>query len=105
MWMTISGSASLTALRRASSSRRSPIWEIYALFSRSEAFENQEIDRIKASNPGFVFVFDLPLDGREELRFKNTHPLTHQFILDNFDPIEISQNPTYQIFKARGDKQ
>lgn len=85
--------------------RRSPIWEIYALFSRSEAFENQEIDRIKASNPGFVFVFDLPLDGREELRFKNTHPLTHQFILDNFDPIEISQNPTYQIFKARGDKQ
>ncbi|MYN15032.1 hypothetical protein GSY71_17995 [Pusillimonas sp. TS35] len=82
--------------------RRSPTWEIYALFTRSEAFENQEIERIKASNPGFVLVFDFPLDGREELRFKNTHPLTYQFILENFDPIEVSQNPAYRIFKARG---
>lgn len=85
--------------------RRSPVWEIYALFSRSEHFENREIERIKAANPGFIFVFDLPLDGREELRFKNTHPLTHRFILENFDPIEVSQNPAYQIFKARGEKQ
>jgi hypothetical protein len=85
--------------------RRSPMWEIYALFSRSEAFENREIERIEAANPGFIFVFDLPLDGREELRFKNTHPLTHRFILENFDPIEVSQNPAYRIFKARGEKQ
>lgn len=85
--------------------RRSPMWEIYALFSRSETFENREIARIEASNPGFVFVFDLPLDGREELRFRNTHPLTYQFILKNFDPIEVSQNPAYRIFKARGEKQ
>ncbi len=85
--------------------RKSPMWEIYALFSRSEPFENQEIERIKASKPGFVFVFDLPLDGREELRFKNTHPLTHRFILENFDPLKVSQNPAYQIYKARDEKQ
>lgn len=84
--------------------RRSPMWEIYALFSRSEAFENREIERIKASNPGFVFVLDLPLDGREELRFKNTHPLTYRFILENFEPIKVLQNPAYQIFKARGER-
>lgn len=85
--------------------RRSPMWEIYALFPRSAAFENREIERIKASNPGFVFVLDLPLDGREELRSRNTHPLTHQFILENFDPVEASQDPAYQIFKAHGEKQ
>lgn len=85
--------------------RRSPMWEIYALFSRSETFENREIARIEASNPGFVFVFDLPLDGREELRFRNTHPLTYKFILENFDPLEVSQNSAYQIFRARGEKQ
>jgi len=85
--------------------RRSPTWEVYALFSRSETFENREIARIQASNPGFVFVFDLPLDGREELRFRNTHPLIYKFIMENFDPIDVSQNPAYQIFKARGEKQ
>lgn len=84
--------------------RRSPMWEIYALFSRSETFENQEIERIKASDPGFLFVFDWPLDGREEMRFKNTHPLIYQFILKNFDPLEISQNSAYKIFKARGER-
>ncbi len=84
--------------------RKSPMWEIYALFSRSEVFENREIERIKSSDPGFVFVFNLPLDGREELRFKNTHPLTHQFILDNFDPVTVSRNPAYQIYKARGER-
>lgn len=81
--------------------RRSPTWEIYPLFSRIEAFENREVERIKASNPGFVFVFDMPLDGREELRFKNTHPLTYRFIVENFDRLELTQNPAYQVFKSK----
>lgn len=83
--------------------RKSPTWEIYALFHRSESFEMKEIERIKMSNPGFVLVFDLPLDGRDELRFKNTHPLIYQYILNNFEPIAVSQNPAYEIYKARGD--
>lgn len=81
--------------------RKSPIWETYALFPRTEAFENKEIERIKAAAPGFAFILDLPLDGRDELRYKNTHPLIHQYILDNFDPVAISQNPAYQVYKAR----
>ena len=82
--------------------RRSPMWEIYALFPRSEDFEKKEIERIKLSNPGFVFVFDSPLDGRDELRFRNTHPLTHRYILDNFDPVPNLPNPAYRVYKTRG---
>lgn len=85
--------------------RKSPMWEIYALFPRDESFEKKEIERIEASRPGFAFIFDLPLDGRDELRFKNTHPLINQYILDNFDPASIAQNPTYQIYRARGAEQ
>lgn len=85
--------------------RRSPMWEIYALFPRSETFEIREIERIKASNPGFVFLLDIPLDGREDLRFKNTHPLTYKFIYDNFDSLEDPQNPTHKIFKAPAKNQ
>lgn len=82
--------------------RKSPMWEIYALFPRSEGFENKEIERIRALNPGFVIVFDLPFDGRDELRFKNTHPLIHRYILNAFEPVSNSLNPAYQIYKARG---
>jgi hypothetical protein len=81
--------------------RRSPMWEIYALFPRSKTFEQKEIERIREANPGFAIIYDIPLDGREELRFRNTHPLTYQYILENFEPLPNSPNPAYQIYKAR----
>jgi len=83
--------------------RKSPMWEIYPILPRSSAFEKREIEHIKAARPAFVLIFDFPLDGRDELRFKNTHPLIHQYILSSFDPLPISQNPMYQIYKARGE--
>lgn len=81
--------------------RKSPMWEIYALFPRSEAFEREEIERIKAAKPGFALIFNMPLDGNDALRFQNTHPLIHQYILDNFAPVSGSPNPAYQIYKAK----
>jgi hypothetical protein len=82
--------------------RKSPIWEIYALFPRSETFQKAEIERIKAAKPGFALVIDLSLDGRDELRFQNTHPLIYQYILDHFDRVPYS-HPVYQIYKAKLD--
>jgi hypothetical protein len=36
------------------------------------------------------------------LRFRNTHPLIEQFIRDNFDPIQVGNDPTYhQFYKSR----
>jgi hypothetical protein len=81
--------------------RRSPMWEIYALFPRPESFEQKELERIKAAAPRFALVFDAPLDGREELRFRNTHPLINQYILSNFDLLPDSPDPAYYIYKAR----
>lgn len=81
--------------------RKSPMWEIYALLPVSQSFERAEIDRIRKAKPAFALVYDLPLDGRDELRFKNTHPLTQQYILDNFEPLQNLSNPAYQIFKAK----
>lgn len=81
--------------------RKSPMWEIYALLPVSQSFERAEIDRIRKAKPGFAMVYDLPLDGRDELRFKNTHPLIYQYILDNFEPLPNPPNPAYQIYKGK----
>jgi hypothetical protein len=81
--------------------RRSPMWEIYALFPRPPAFELAEIARIKAAKPGFALIVDLPLDGNDALRFRNTHPLIYRYIQDNFDLLPDSPNTAYQIYKAK----
>lgn len=80
--------------------RLSPTWEIYALFPHNAAFEQAEIERLRAADPGFAFVYDFALDGRDDLRFRNTHPLIFQYILDHFDPV-ASPNPQYLVFKAK----
>lgn len=81
--------------------RKSPMWEIYALFPRSAVFEQAEIERIKVANPQFAFVLDLPLDGRDELRFKNTHPLINQYFVENFELVQNSPDPAYKIYTAK----
>ena len=81
--------------------KKSPMWAIYALQPRNGAAQQLEIERIKAANPGFILINDFPLDGREELRFRNTHPLIHQFILDNFELFPNPPNSNYQIFRLQ----
>lgn len=81
--------------------QKAPVWEIYALFPRSEAFERGEIGRIKASNPGFILVVNLALDGNENLRFKKTHPLTYAYIVNNFERVPYLENPAYEIYKDK----
>lgn len=81
--------------------RKSPMWEIYPLFSRPAGFEEKEINRIESSRPGFALVFDMALDGRDELRFRNTHPLTYQYIVEKFERVPGSSNPAYEIYKPK----
>jgi hypothetical protein len=82
--------------------RKSPIWEIFALFPRGEAFQLQEIENIRKANPGIVLVWDDALDGNEELRFRNTHPLVDRFFRDHFDRLPDSSPPLgYQMYKSR----
>lgn len=78
--------------------RKSPMRDIYALLPRSHAFEQDEIERIKASQPAFVFIFDVPLDGRDDLRFRNTRPLINQYIIENYNRMPISWDDAYQIY-------
>jgi hypothetical protein len=82
--------------------RKSPTWEIFALFPRSEAFQLKEIENIRKANPGLGLIWDHALDENEDLRFRNTHPLVDQFFRDHFDRLPDSGLPSgYQIYKSR----
>lgn len=82
--------------------RKSPVWEIYATVRRSEEFQRAEIERIKRADPGFAVILELPLDGRDELRFSNTHPHLEQYVRDHFEPVGgYAPNPGLQIYRKR----
>ncbi|MFK3798188.1 hypothetical protein [Pseudomonas sp. NPDC088444] len=81
--------------------RKSPMWEVYALFPRSESFERKEIERIEEAQPGFAVIMDVPLDGRQELRFQNSHPYINKYITENFILLPNSPSPAYKIYKRK----
>ncbi|MBA3580926.1 MAG: hypothetical protein H0W44_00575 [Gammaproteobacteria bacterium] len=79
--------------------RKSPVWETYVLFPRSEAFQKAEIERIKASDVKLVIIFDYPLDGRDELRFRNTHLILDEYFINNFKRYYDDRwSPIYRIY-------
>ncbi|HYD82299.1 MAG TPA: hypothetical protein VEC06_21040 [Paucimonas sp.] len=82
--------------------RKAPMWEIYALFPRSAEFQLAEIERIKRADPKWAIIMDIPLDGRDDLRFKNTHPILDKYIRDNFLPVSgMSTTNSLRIYESR----
>ena len=82
--------------------RKSPMWEIFASTPRSAVFQQAEVERIKAAHPGFAIIDDSPFDGRDDLRFHNTHPIIDQYIRDNFQPLNNTvRNPAFQIYISK----
>lgn len=83
--------------------RKSPTWEICGLFPRTESFEEAEIARIKAANVGLIIINDIPPSGRDDLRYKNTHPAIERYIRSTFQPLSNSiPTPRLQIYARRG---
>jgi hypothetical protein len=57
--------------------------------------------RIKAAEPGFALIYDLALDGDEQQRFKNSHPLTYQYFADNFQRVPNPLRPELELFVTK----
>jgi len=78
--------------------KSSPIWEIYAFYPRDLEFQKTEIQGIKNKNPKFILINDIAVDWREDVKFQNTHPITYQYILDNYQEQPNQPHPNYKVF-------
>jgi len=67
--------------------KRSPTWDIYAMFPRSEAFQKEEIERIRRARPGMIFIANGAVDGRADLTFSSTNPLIFQHVVENYQVV------------------
>ncbi|RUL64279.1 hypothetical protein EKH79_09550 [Dyella dinghuensis] len=81
---------------------KSPVYEIYSLFPRSDAFQRQEIERLSHVAPSLVFFEDIGVDGRDNLRYEHTHLLMTQYIEDHYRQIpSLSTDPLLKVYVRR----
>jgi hypothetical protein len=79
---------------------RAPNWENYALFARDAAFEEAEIARLRGAGLRLAVVEDHALDGRDDLRYRHTHPRIHAYLQAHAERIERKGN--LEVFHLRG---
>jgi hypothetical protein len=94
LWVTPLWPAAYPLLNRVA-----PVWDLYGLFHRDRQFEEAEIKRLQSAPVAVVIVVDGALDGRDDLRFKNTHPLMQQYLEAHYkDLTSTSPAPSLHIY-------
>jgi hypothetical protein len=81
--------------------RQSPIWETYLLFPETEERQREIIQVLEARQVNWAILADSALDSRDELRFRNTHPLVWQYLMNKFEPVETPGLPVNQYLLHR----
>ena len=81
--------------------QRSPTWDIYWLFPERPERQHDIIAELEQTNTNWILVGDFALDGRDELRFQNTHSLIWQMLTDEFESIPANNLPVNYKFLNR----
>jgi len=82
--------------------RESPLRDIYFLFREAEERQKAMVQELDEGRVDWVILGDVPLDGRDELRFRNTHHLLWRHIMDHFEPVRTEGLPgNYTLLRRR----
>ena len=77
--------------------RLSPTNQIYFIFPAEPDEDRALLAEIEAADVQWVMLHDYPLDGRDDLRFRNTNPIVFDFFRKNFEPVKIASMPPDMI--------
>jgi hypothetical protein len=64
--------------------RRSPVWDVYPIWPAPGALDDRMLEELRDHHVNWAFIEDLAVDGRDELRFRQTHPRTWAYLTANF---------------------
>ncbi len=82
-------------------SRKSPMYEIYALFPADEQQQLSEIRRLESSKPALVLLDPSHIDADPRRRFEYTHPTIYRWVENNYMVIEVPGHPHLKAFIRR----
>lgn len=81
--------------------RRSPTRQIYFIHPATPEEEADLVREIESSGVRWAMIRDYALDGRDDLRFANTHPSVARYLHENFAPVRIEELPPDEFVVRR----
>lgn len=79
-----------------------PMWDIYAIWPRSDAQQTQDIARIATAAPRAVIIMNKGMDDRSDLRFSLSHRLVYTYLRETYDQLRgYTTLPGYTILRIR----
>lgn len=85
----------------AFTNRISPLKQIYFIRPASPPEEEAELLVLRKKDVRWVLLRDYKLDGRDELRFRNTNPLIFKYFTENFEQLSLVGVPRDTVVLRR----
>jgi hypothetical protein len=78
--------------------RESPLWDIYFLFPETEPRQEEMIKELRQKKVNWALLSNLSLDGREDLKFSNTHKLLWNYFMEYYQAVKVDElQPNYML--------
>ncbi len=82
----------------------SPSWWIYFFWPATDEEQRELIEALSKRGVDWVLIIDRPIDGRDDLRFRSTHPLVWSYLSLAFEHVEVPELPGSNQFFRRKEK-
>ena len=81
--------------------RKSPDWWLYFLWPASDSAQQQTIERLESSRVGWALVVDEGIDGKDELRFRNSNAKVWEYLTRSFVDVGEKRLPPNHVLLQR----
>jgi hypothetical protein len=81
---------------------KSPVKNTYLLFEATETQQKDMVIELEKKKVNWVILGDILLDGRDDLRFRNTHKIVWSYIMSKFEVVSVDGLPSnYQLLHRK----
>ena len=80
----------------------SPVWELYFTWPASPELERDEIRDLETKKVDWALLSDFALEGKDDYRLHNTHPLLWRYLMDHFSQVTPGDlEKGYYLFRRK----